>query len=118
MLMRPCMTDGKMRAPPGVPIATHGLASFKTRVGDMLLRMRLPPAMEFVRPGVGSINFMQLLRSMPVPGVVTREPNAEFNVWVALTIVPSESITFRCVVFGDPIAETPAPYCWAVPLPR
>ena len=63
-----------MRVAPGVPSAMSGLPSFITMVGDMLLTIRLPGAMEFALPGCGSKMFIVLFSSMPVPGVVTLEP--------------------------------------------
>ena len=43
-------------------------------MGDMLLVMRLPGAMELAIPGCGSKMFIVLFRNMPVPGTVAFEP--------------------------------------------
>ena len=39
--------------------------------GDIEERIRLPGAIELVRPGIGSMSCMQLFSSIPVPGTVT-----------------------------------------------
>ena len=84
-----------MRVAPGVPSAMNGLPSFITMVGAMLLTIRLPGAMEFAVPGCGSNMFIVLFSSIPVPGVVTLEPNAAWMVCVVETTLPSASATVR-----------------------
>ena len=69
-----------------------------TMVGAMELSIRFPPATEFALPGLGSKRPMQVLSSIPVPGVVTFEPKPENSVWVAATMFPSESMTETWVV--------------------
>ena len=54
----------------------NGLPSFITIVGAMLLTIRLPGEIELAVPGCGSNMFMVLFSNMPVPGVVTLDPNA------------------------------------------
>ena len=58
-------------------------------------------------PGTGSIRLMWLSSSIPVPGVVTLEPNALCSVWVVLTIVPSASMTVQWVVLAALAAHEP-----------
>ena len=66
--------------------------------GHMLQSGRLPGAMAFALPGVGSNHITPLFMSTPVPGRTMREPMEESSVVVIAIIMPSRSATVRCVV--------------------
>ena len=47
--------------PPGAPAISTGLPSFNSIVGTMPVVRAFPAAMEFLRPGIGSKSFIELL---------------------------------------------------------
>ena len=70
-----CALQFMMRRPPLAPSEAQGRPSRERITGAMFESGVLPPATEFGRPGSGSNHIMPLLRSTPVPGVVTRLPH-------------------------------------------
>ena len=88
-----------MRRPPEAPSPNLAPSERATIVGHMLLKGRLPGAIEFGRPGRGSNHMMPLFHRMPVEGSMTLEPKIESNVCVsATTTLPCASATLKCVV--------------------
>src|SRR5574338_246617 len=93
-----CKTAGKILRPPDAPIANHGLPPQCAITGHMLVSGRLLGASVFGDSGRGSNHMMPLFIRMPVVGRTTFDPNTESSVWVSATMLPSRSITLRCVV--------------------
>src|SRR5207247_7914322 len=83
---------------PGAPAQTKGAPFFRSRSGTIAERIRLPPAIEFGRPGRGSNQVITFASMIPVPAATTPEPNAPPSVIVSAHIRPSRSTTFTCVV--------------------
>ena len=85
-------TAPKILSPPGTPSVIKGAPSLRTITGDMDDNTRLFGAIEFVRPGTGSMSSMQSLSNIPVPGTVTFEPKTMCNVFVVATTLPHSSM--------------------------
>jgi hypothetical protein len=56
-----CSVALMMTLPPGAPASSTGLPSFSSMVGTMPVVRALPGAIEFLRPGMGSKSFIELL---------------------------------------------------------
>ena len=93
-----CGVVWRMPYEPGVPIDRRNAPSRKTWVGAMRVCIGAPPRSTAGLPGSTSAHMRRLLRSMPVPGTMTPEPNGLPSVCVTVTTVPSPSATAKCVV--------------------
>ena len=93
-----CAMRHMILRPPGAPTVRKGLPFFSATTGDMLLRPRLKPVIEFAAPGLGLKTTIPLLRSMPVPGTMTLEPKPPTAVCVQATMFLSLSMTLKWVV--------------------
>ena len=81
--------------PPGAPHTRKGSPARKTIVGAPAHRTRLPGAIEFGRPGRGSNQYVPFVRTIPVPLIITADPNPPPSVAVSATHMRSRSTTFR-----------------------
>ena len=94
-----CSKAVGIRDAPGIPIAKSGLPAWRTIIGAIVLRERLPGAMKLML--FGSVNEKLLIESFittPVPGGTTPAPKCRLCDWVAQTMLPWLSATMKCVV--------------------
>ncbi len=63
-----CTTAARMRRPPEAPAPNRGRPSRVAITGHILVKARLPGAIEFGRPGRGSNHMTPLFISIPVCG--------------------------------------------------